>query len=440
MSKVVIGGGISGVCCAQELARLNPSEEIILITAAETLLEAKSVFAWSKYLEEIDIFEKTADQFILSNPNIRIIQDIVDDIVTVAKQVHLKNSNTFISYSRLCICTGVRPKLIADHERIVGIRDLFSVHTLVHKMQTARTVVVVGNGGIALELAHELKFMDVHWVVRENYIGAAFFDESASDFIMPQLRRRAKDHMDNGPSSGEAGDGRAPSVPLTAGRPSPMEKSAPSSAAATATATATAATTVAGCGLGPAWLTKTKFHDQLPEELRHRRGYLQIVGCDVVISATGVQANHASFLDHLTQQQQQPPSSDAPAAAAAATAALSLDKDGFILVNERMESSLPGIFAAGDCCTYRPASLRETHNHLNGVAGLSPPHFFQMRLWTQARIMGTYAAQCLCEVEGDYGIDQHLELFAHVTRFFGLKVVLLGRYNAQGLVSYVPSV
>eukprot|EP01033_Poteriospumella_lacustris_P014226 gene14227-10169_t len=510
MSKVVIGGGISGVCCAQELARLNPSEEIILITAAETLLEAKSVFAWSKYLEEIDIFEKTADQFILSNPNIRIIQDIVDDIVTVAKQVHLKNSNTFISYSRLCICTGVRPKLIADHERIVGIRDLFSVHTLVHKMQTARTVVVVGNGGIALELAHELKFMDVHWVVRENYIGAAFFDESASDFIMPQLRRRAKDHMDNGPSSGEAGDGRAPSVPLTAGRPSPMEKSAPSSAAATATATATAATTVAGCGLGPAWLTKTKFHDQLPEELRHRRGYLQmhfesevagyldsthppeqcqwqwidldvfhtdphlqatlqqqatawllprhetasgggggggtfshpfyiittqgeIVGCDVVISATGVQANHASFLDHLTQQQQQPPSSDAPAAAAAATAALSLDKDGFILVNERMESSLPGIFAAGDCCTYRPASLRETHNHLNGVAGLSPPHFFQMRLWTQARIMGTYAAQCLCEVEGDYGIDQHLELFAHVTRFFGLKVVLLGRYNAQGL-------
>lgn len=157
------------------------------------------------------------------------------------------------------------------------------------------------------------------------------------------------------------------------------------------------------------------------------------MGCDVVISATGVQANHASFLDHLTQQkQQQPPSSDAPAAAPAA-AALSLDKDGFILVNERMESSLPGIFAAGDCCTYRPASLRETQNHLNGVNGLSPPHFFQMRLWTQARIMGTYAAQCLCEVEGDYGIDQHLELFAHVTRFFGLKVVLLGRYNAQGL-------
>lgn len=43
MSKLVIGGGISGVCCAQELARLNPSEEIILITAAETLLEVSYI-------------------------------------------------------------------------------------------------------------------------------------------------------------------------------------------------------------------------------------------------------------------------------------------------------------------------------------------------------------------------------------------------------------
>lgn len=146
-----------------------------------------------------------------------------------------------------------------------------------------------------------------------------------------------------------------------------------------------------------------------------------------MISATGVQANHTSFLDRsiqppqqqLQQQPQQQPQH------------LSLDQDDYIVVNERMESSIPGIFAAGDCCTYRPVYTTYSNNH--SQSPLSPPHFFQMRLWTQARIMGTYAAQCLCDVEEDYGIDQHLELFAHVTRFFGLKVVLLGRYNAQGL-------
>lgn len=32
-------------------------------------------------------------------------------------------------------------------------------------------------------------------------------------------------------------------------------------------------------------------------------------------------------------------------------------------------------------------------------------------------------------------LDFCFELFAHVTRFFGQKVVLLGRYNGQGLES-----
>jgi hypothetical protein len=41
-SYVVLGGGIAGVCCAQELARIhqkNPSARIILVTASEVLKE-----------------------------------------------------------------------------------------------------------------------------------------------------------------------------------------------------------------------------------------------------------------------------------------------------------------------------------------------------------------------------------------------------------------
>mmetsp|Transcript_17403 Transcript_17403/g.16735 ORF Transcript_17403/g.16735 Transcript_17403/m.16735 type:complete len:173 (+) Transcript_17403:1-519(+) len=60
-------------------------------------------------------------------------------------------------------------------------------------------------------------------------------------------------------------------------------------------------------------------------------------------------------------------------------------------------------------------------------------HWFQMRLWTQARSMGLYAAQCLCGDQDNHGGDFAFEIFAHATRFFGYKVVLLGRYNAQGL-------
>ena len=37
MHFVVIGGGIAGVCCAEELCRLAPSDHIILVSADRTL-------------------------------------------------------------------------------------------------------------------------------------------------------------------------------------------------------------------------------------------------------------------------------------------------------------------------------------------------------------------------------------------------------------------
>ena len=40
----------------------------------------------------------------------------------------------------------------------------------------------------------------------------------------------------------------------------------------------------------------------------------------------------------------------------------------------------------------------------------------------QARQMGTYAAHCMLGEEDQFGSDLSLELFTHVTRFFGLKV------------------
>lgn len=38
-SFVVIGGGIAGVGCAQELARIASDKDIILISASDTLVE-----------------------------------------------------------------------------------------------------------------------------------------------------------------------------------------------------------------------------------------------------------------------------------------------------------------------------------------------------------------------------------------------------------------
>lgn len=65
-------------------------------------------------------------------------------------------AGTIVRYEVLCICTGVKPKLIAQHPLILGIRDFQSVRKLKAMLSKGKRVAIIGNGGIALELVHEV--------------------------------------------------------------------------------------------------------------------------------------------------------------------------------------------------------------------------------------------------------------------------------------------
>jgi len=201
LSYVVIGGGIAGVCCAQELARLHDNQsssssssciyDIILISATNVLKESIGVMKISKHLEEFSVFEKKADFFKLDNPNIKCIENIMVTHIDTTKKILYLNNNDIIEYWKLCICSGAIPKLITDHPNVIGIRDLQTVEDLMLRIKEARKIVVVGNGGIALELIHALDFLDIDWFVKDDYIGNTFFDATASEFIMPSLLTRS---------------------------------------------------------------------------------------------------------------------------------------------------------------------------------------------------------------------------------------------------------
>lgn len=45
--------------------------------------------------------------------------------------------------------------------------------------------------------------------------------------------------------------------------------------------------------------------------------------------------------------------------------------------------------------------------------------------------MGAYAAHCMADTAERDALSFSFELFTHVTRFLGMKVVLLGLYNGQ---------
>ncbi len=125
----------------------------------------------------------------------------------------------------------------------------------------------------------------------------------------------------------------------------------------------------------------------------------KIYGTDLIISATGVKPN----IDFEVIDGE-----------------LNLADDGGIRVDDNMRTNLPNIYAAGDVCN---ASWQHS------------PNLFQMRLWTQAYQMGSYAAKCMINNDNneDASLDFCFELFAHLTSFFGYKLCLLGRYNGQGL-------
>jgi NAD(P)H-nitrite reductase large subunit len=122
-------------------------------------------------------------------------------------------------------------------------------------------------------------------------------------------------------------------------------------------------------------------------------------GCDFVVSATGVMPNTEPFLKH---------------------AELKVSNDGGLMVDKHMRTNVTNVYAAGDVCT---ASWEHSE------------YWMQMRLWTQANQMGAYAAKCMTSDmnNSENFMDFCFEMFAHVTSFFGYKVILLGKYNGQGL-------
>ncbi len=52
---------------------------------------------------------------------------------------------------------------LAEHASVVTLRDSTTVEELVSRLPSVRRIVLVGNGGIALELVHALQGMQVKW-------------------------------------------------------------------------------------------------------------------------------------------------------------------------------------------------------------------------------------------------------------------------------------
>jgi len=397
---MIVGGGIAGVSCAERLSFLTSEKIIILITASPLVKAVTNVISLGKTLMHFDVEEKNSIALEEKHKMLRIIHDTVVKIDTVKKLVETRNGKV-ISFKMLCLCTGAKPKLIAENNNlIIGIRDTESVTQFSNKLKNARRIIIIGNGGIATEIIHEIKGVEMIWVIKDKHISATFVDAGAAEFFLNKISSKS--------NTSEKID-----EDITIKR---MRYQVISDCISTKN----------GAALGPDWHNNfditgtfsTNVHIEYECEIMKLLSpseekqfdptkqwpiYVQltngkIIGCDFIVSATGVIPNSNIYgLEDLRK-----------------------GKDAGLLVDWKLATSKKDIYAAGDVCTADWPKAK---------------HWFQMRLWTQAHQMGCYVAKSMVSnlKDEEFLQDFCFELFTHVTKFFNYKVVLLGLYNGQTL-------
>ncbi|XP_018905141.2 pyridine nucleotide-disulfide oxidoreductase domain-containing protein 1 isoform X1 [Bemisia tabaci] len=386
---IVVGGGIAGVSCVESISFLDPDEPIILITASPLVKCVANIINLSKVLTQFDVKEQKAEYLLANNPSLKIIQDELISINSTNKEVKTA-SGLMLQYNKLCICTGASPKVIpGETENIIGIRDTDSVKDFQSRIKNARKIVLVGNGGIATEIVHKVENVEIIWVIKDKHISATFIDPGAAEFFQEKLK---KNQVESEPQivkrlkysvSGE--NANHPGAALGPDWHSNIDLIGKSDSKVTIEYTSEVKSVSKVSEEG--WCTCV--------ELTNGKRFL----CDFVVSATGVIPNSGIHLEDKKFQ---------------------LNNDLGISVNWLMETNVEDIYASGDVC---------------GASWELADHWFQMRLWTQARQMGMYAAKCMVAATKNEEVLQDFcfELFSHVTKFFGFKVVLLGLFNGQKL-------
>uniref|UniRef100_A0AAX7UC09 Pyridine nucleotide-disulfide oxidoreductase domain-containing protein 1 n=1 Tax=Astatotilapia calliptera TaxID=8154 RepID=A0AAX7UC09_ASTCA len=377
---VVVGGGIAGVTCVEQLSSQIPSADVALITAGPHIKAVTNYKQVSRTLEEFDVEEQPSSVLEEKFPNLTIIHSAVKSLHTKSHCVETADGRVF-GYKKLCICSGARPKLLTqDNPYVLGIRDTDSAQEFQKRLSKAKRIVIVGNGGIALELVYEVEGCEVIWAVKDKAIGNTFFDAGAAQFLIPSL------------------EADKPQAAAPCKRPRfTTEEAAPGAYGH--------GPTDSGSALGPDWHEGIALRGA--EQVRSlgdwpvyvRLTNAQTFGCDFVVSATGVVPNTEPFLQGNT---------------------FVVADDGGLQVDDHMMTSEADVYAAGDVCT---------------ACWEQSPLWQQMRLWTQARQMGWYAGRCMAAhiLSEPVELDFCFELFSHITKFFNYKVVLLGKFNSQGL-------
>ena len=240
VARVVVGAGVAGACAAEELCRLAPDDDVVLVAATDAVKAVLDVERVTRRLSVVNVVERPIDSA-LAYENIRVARGVVTGMDPAARTLTLKlkrapptsgderdarregegegegDEETTLRYDQLFVCVGAAPVVPEACRGDVAasvtrtVRDVEDVTGLCDALRRARRALLVGNGGIAMEIVGALCGGDggggggggdddapasdapppreLVWAHRHSTVGDSFFDRDAGAFLMGLLSR-----------------------------------------------------------------------------------------------------------------------------------------------------------------------------------------------------------------------------------------------------------
>jgi len=173
---VILGNGIAGQTCAEDLRKADPEASIVVIAAERHPLYNR--VALPRYLRgqvrREKVFMRSVEDYARQNLEIHF-ETWATEIDLGGKVVHTNRGQTF-KYDAILVATGGRPK----PPSCLGFQTLDDTDAIIEKADSCERVLVMGGSFIGYELAEGVSFRhkaQVTWIMRGPWFLRYVLDE-----------------------------------------------------------------------------------------------------------------------------------------------------------------------------------------------------------------------------------------------------------------------
>lgn len=117
---LVVGGGVAGTSCVDELCRVDPTASVTLISGSGSTRGVTNYVKLTDALESFDVEDVALSTLQERYPNLRCVVGVVVGLEEM--RVRLSDGRS-IQFESVCICTGAAPRVLFEHPSVLCIRD-----------------------------------------------------------------------------------------------------------------------------------------------------------------------------------------------------------------------------------------------------------------------------------------------------------------------------